>query len=94
MIEPKDHIIEKITDTLKRQYPDFKGLYFFGSRLKGVYEKDSDYDIAIIFDEITSDKKMSVFGLLSEIEYKNDIFLDVNFSPLQERKVSNIFAII
>jgi len=47
--------------------------------MKGNAEIDSDYDIVLLFDDITVEKKMSVFGFLSEIEYKNNVFFDVKF---------------
>lgn len=42
--------IKELNDMLKIKFPDFVGTYFFGSRAFGYEEKDSDYDIAIIFE--------------------------------------------
>ena len=43
-------IIEELSSELKSKYPDFRGIYLFGSRARGDFNEESDYDLAIIFD--------------------------------------------
>ncbi|MBM2815529.1 MAG: transf 2 protein [Ignavibacteria bacterium] len=47
-----EKIINALKDELKRDYPDFKGIYFFGSRARGDYNDDSDYDLVLVFDRV------------------------------------------
>jgi predicted nucleotidyltransferase len=70
-------VIQELSQTLKNKYPDFKGIYFFGSRLRGDYNKDSDYDIAIIFDrKIDWRFEDEITSVVYRFELKYDIFLD------------------
>ena len=51
MIDEKANIIiSEICDELKSIYPDFRGIYLFGSHARGVANDDSDIDLAILFD--------------------------------------------
>jgi predicted nucleotidyltransferase len=43
-------ILNELKEELKSKYPDFRGIYFFGSRARGDAHEDSDYDIVIVFD--------------------------------------------
>ena len=43
-----DKIIEELKAELKSKYPDFKGIYLFGSHARGDFNEDSDYDLIII----------------------------------------------
>lgn len=45
-----EDIINEIKAELKSNYPDFRGIYLFGSRARGDYQIDSDYDLAFVFD--------------------------------------------
>ena len=45
-----EKIIAEISGILKTTYADFKGIYFFGSRTRGDYRSDSDYDLLFLFE--------------------------------------------
>lgn len=77
MGKPKDeHIIIELRDELKKRFPKFIGLYFFGSRVKGDYQDDSDIDVVILFEDITHDERLEIYGFISKIEHQHGIFLD------------------
>ena len=44
----KEKIIDELKAELKSKYPDFRGIYLFGSRARGDFQNDSDYDLAFI----------------------------------------------
>ncbi len=78
MIDEKVNIIiNEIRDELKSLYPDFRGIYLFGSHARGDANDDSDIDIAIIFDrEIDWRFKSQVRNLVSIKETKHDSLID------------------
>ena len=81
MIKDINKVINELKDTLKKQYSDFLGLYLYGSYAKGTAMKDSDIDIVALFkDEITKDKRYSIYDILMEIEYKLGVLFD--FHPM------------
>lgn len=45
-----ENIIEEINGFLKTKYQDFRGIYFFGSRARGNFKSESDYDLVFVFD--------------------------------------------
>ena len=75
MIE-NDLIIENLNTLLSSSFEDYRGAYFFGSRLTGDYTKYSDYDVVLIFDVLEDDKKKKIMRVVSELEYQLDIFID------------------
>ena len=47
-----DNALEKFALKVKKHYPDAK-IYLFGSRAKGNYLLDSDYDIMVVSDRFS-----------------------------------------
>jgi predicted nucleotidyltransferase len=72
-----DQIISEISRELKSKYDDFRGIYLFGSYSRNEQHKDSDIDIAILFDrEIDREFKDEIIGTIYEFEVKNDLIID------------------
>ena len=69
-------IIEKLNTVLSSKYDDYRGAYFFGSRLTGNFTKDSDYDVVLIFDDLGDEKRRNILRIISELEYQQDVFID------------------
>ncbi len=69
-------IIEKLNIALSGRFDDYRGAYFFGSRLTGGFTKDSDYDVVLIFDGLEYEKQLKIAGVVSQIEYRFDVFID------------------
>ena len=70
-------IIGQLRDELKSIYPDFRGIYFFGSRARGDYNEDSDVDLVLVFDRLIDNplkKKLNKY--LYNIELANDLTID------------------
>jgi len=84
-----DQIIEKIISKLNKQlkmsFPDFKGLYFYGSRVAGKSTKDSDYDIVFLFERKKIDRSLKdeIISLVYDYELENDILIDVRVYTFQ-----------
>ena len=75
MLENRE-IINSILKKMSLEFKDFKKLYFFGSRQKNQNSNDSDIDVLFVFDDINSEKKSKIAGIIGELEYKLDIFID------------------
>ena len=43
-------IISELSEDLVKIFPDFCGVYFFGSRLRGQEQAGSDYDMIFLFE--------------------------------------------
>lgn len=84
-------LINEFSKLLREKYKDFKGIYFFGSRAKGNYKKDSDIDLVLLFNEVNRDKKMDIYGILSELMYKYDIFIDIHIMTYEMLKFNPFF---
>lgn len=69
-------IIEKLNAVLSERFPDYRGAYFFGSRVTGNFTPESDYDVILIFDSIDDAKQEEISGVFSELTYKLDVYFD------------------
>lgn len=78
MIDNKTkEIINKILGILKQKYPDFRGIYLFGSRARGNFHSDSDYDLAIIFNrKVESEIKREISGIIAIIMMEYEVIID------------------
>jgi predicted nucleotidyltransferase len=72
-------VIQELNKLIKEQFPDLKGLYLYGSHVKGDTHKYSDIDIVALFDEISREKTFEIGGILSDLMYKYDTYID--FQP-------------
>lgn len=83
-------IAEKLRDKLK-SFDDFKGLYLYGSQVKGTAKDKSDIDMVAIFDTINHNKKRSIHGYALDIELEYDIFIDLHPMTLEELNLNCFF---
>lgn len=71
-----EEVVQKINAELSRSFDDYQGAYFYGSRAKGKFHEESDFDVVLMFDSIDHDKRMAIAGIVSDLEYHLDMFLD------------------
>ncbi|MDD3013804.1 MAG: nucleotidyltransferase domain-containing protein [Candidatus Gastranaerophilales bacterium] len=72
-------IMKELLQRIKQQYPDLKGLYLYGSQVKGTSNKDSDIDVVALFPtEPDYDKELEIGGIISELMYKYDVYIDLH----------------
>ena|SRR5690606_247074 len=83
-----EQFINTVGKILKEKYSDFKGIYLYGSRARGDFNKDSDYDVVYLFDrEIDWRFEYEVKDIIYDYELKYEIFLDnkiYNYKDIQE----------
>ncbi len=84
-------IIEKLNSALSDKFGDYRGTYFFGSRLTGNFTEDSDYDVVLVFDVLDREKQRLIMRVVSELEYELEVFLDCKlFTSTGSRSIDYI----
>lgn len=84
-------VIHKLVDELSKNFDDFQGLYFFGSRIKAEKDSKSDYDFVLIFDSLHYEKKLDIGGIISYLEYQLNIQIDYKlFTKTGKRSIDYI----
>ncbi len=78
-------IVQELLRLIKEQFPDLKGIYLYGSQVKGGAKKESDIDVVALFDSTSWEKTFEISGILCELDYKYDIFID--FKPYTLNKL-------
>ena len=103
MSEKDNKLVSEIYTRIKKGGFDLDGLYLFGSRAKNTFNKDSDYDVAIILNEKVDWKlKDKVREVIYDIMLEKDIVIDshiyskedidLSITPLRESiKSTGIF---
>ncbi|HMN26494.1 MAG TPA: nucleotidyltransferase domain-containing protein [Ignavibacteriaceae bacterium] len=77
MSEKDNILLSEISSQIKKSGFDLVGIYLFGSRAKDTFNKDSDYDIAIILNKnIDWRLKDKLQAIVYDIMLENDIIID------------------
>jgi predicted nucleotidyltransferase len=84
-------LITDLKKSITLRYDDNKGIYLFGSRAGDKYNKDSDVDIVTLFDKVDREKKFEIYGIISDLMYKYDTFIDIKIMTPLELKSNQIF---
>jgi hypothetical protein len=89
MSRKDNEIIAAIHKLLKEKFSDYRGLYFYGSRLGKRYKQDSDCDIVVTFNNKIDWKiENDVWGEIGLLELQKNIDTDVKvcqYSELQQQ---------
>jgi predicted nucleotidyltransferase len=78
-------IIDELKSELKAKYPDFRGIYFFGSRARGNADEYSDYDLAFIFDrQIDWKFEEEIIRITCKYDVKYDLIIDPHIFEIND----------
>jgi len=90
MSEKDNILLSEISSQIKKSGFDLVGIYLFGSRAKNTFNKDSDYDIAIILNKnIDWRLKDKLQAIVYDIMLENDIIIDSHiFTNLQRMRLN------
>jgi predicted nucleotidyltransferase len=86
-----NEVVQILKTELKNSFNDFEGLYLYGSQVNGIPNEESDIDIVIIIDYSDKQKRGVLWNIISLLEYKYDIFIDVQPMTRQELEHNSIF---
>jgi predicted nucleotidyltransferase len=85
-----EKVIRELNEKLSREYDDFFGITFFGSRSRGDFSSDSDFDIVVLFSkELDWRKENDVLDMIYEKELEYDILIDAKVYHDEELKKQN-----
>jgi predicted nucleotidyltransferase len=80
-------LIEELNTELKKTYPDYKGVYFHGSRLEDKSVEESDYDLVFIFGrEIDWKFEDEIWNIVYKYDLKYNIVIDARVYNTNEIK--------
>jgi predicted nucleotidyltransferase len=83
-------IIYELNSELKKRYDDFVGITFFGSRCRGDFSEESDFDVVILFAKKPGwQKESDVLEIVLEKELKYNIVIDAKIYHEAEIKKQN-----
>ena len=86
------NIINTINNEMIKLTKSYLGLYFYGSRYKGTDRDDSDYDIILILkNEAKYEDKKKIYHLIGNLEYLNNIFIDIKIMTNSQLKINPYF---
>lgn len=79
-------LVKELNALIIAKYTDFKGCYLYGSVAQGTAHKNSDIDIVAIFDSVDWDKDFELSGILLDLIYKYDVYIDLH--PYTQEELS------
>ena len=80
-------IITELNLELKQHYPNYKGLYLYGSRIKNDAAEGSDLDLVFVFDGGVDLKlEETIWEIVYNYDLKYDVVIDAKVYELQDIK--------
>ncbi|OGH96382.1 MAG: hypothetical protein A2039_06685 [Candidatus Melainabacteria bacterium GWA2_34_9] len=80
-------VVKELNKIVKESYEGFIGSYLYGSQVKGTAHKESDIDIVLLFNsELTHRQERDLAGIIGNVEYKYDVFIDYHPYTMQQLK--------
>jgi len=87
-----ENIIKDLNKTISEKFEFFEGSYLYGSRAKGDFQEDSDIDIINIFErELTRQESLELAGIIGDIDYKYNVFIDYHDYTLNQLEKNPVF---
>lgn len=79
-----ERVIKTLNQELSKLIPDFIGVYVYGSQVRGDFTKESDIDIVGLFNKINDEIETKLYKLISLLNYKEDVFIDIHLMTKNE----------
>ena len=84
-------LLNDIANKMKKKYSDFKGIYFFGSRLSGGNAINSDYDFLLVFDrEIDYPFKREIRDIIYDFMLHYEVVIDTKIFSVTDMEYPNM----
>ena len=85
-------VINKLNNTIKNTFNDFRGLYLYGSYANNKNNEESDIDIVALFDKsLNRDQRLNLWNLIGKIELDFGIVLDLHPMSKNELEQNPIY---
>jgi uncharacterized protein len=76
-------IVSEFKKHVQQVYPKAE-IYFYGSRVTRTHREDSDYDLLVILDEVTSNIRNNIYDIAWEIGFRFDVLISPVLTAKQE----------
>lgn len=70
-------VIKLLSNALRKNFDDFKGLYLFGTFLDGKDHKGEDIELVAIFEIEDKSKREQIWPIIGKIETELDVCIDL-----------------
>ncbi len=77
MSEKLNEVIRKLSNSFRKKFGDYKGLYLFGAYLDGQDHEDEDIELVAIFDTEDKSKREQIWPIIGQIETEMDVCIDL-----------------
>ena len=78
-------IILELIRLIKESYPNFIGVYLYGSQITGKVHKYSDIDIVLLFNsDLERMQKLDLAGIIGDLELSFNVFIDYHPYTVKE----------
>lgn len=77
MSEKLNEVIKILSNSFRKKFEDFKGLYLFGEYLDGKDHADEDIELVAIFDTEDKSKRELIWPIIGKIETELDVCIDL-----------------
>ncbi|MEI8128811.1 MAG: nucleotidyltransferase domain-containing protein [bacterium] len=81
-----EKVVRKLNEELSKLIPDFMGVYVYGSQVRDDCTPESDIDIVGLFNKINDDIETKLYKLISFLNYKENVFIDIH--PMTKRELN------
>ncbi len=85
------NLINELNNCILNKYKDFKGCYLYGSLVNETSNANSDIDLIALFDHINWEKDFEISGIICELMYKYDIYIDLHIYTQEKLKKNPVF---
>ncbi len=80
MIKNDEQVLHDFADRIRQRY-SAASIWAFGSRIRGLAEADSDFDICVVVDDLTEADDKTIMTIAWEVGFEKDIILStITFS--------------
>ncbi len=77
MSKKLEEVIKKLSDSFRKYFDDFKGMYLFGAYLDGEDHEDEDIELAAIFEIEDKSKRELIWPIVGKVETELDVCIDL-----------------
>jgi len=82
--------ISNLKEEILKINPKIK-IIFYGSKVRGDFDEESDIDILVVVPKLTKDLKYKIIDIATEIELKYNVILGIVIISEEKYKKSNVF---
>lgn len=92
MSEKSNEVIKRLSNSFRKRFDDYRGLYLFGAYLDGREHEDEDIEIVAIFDVEDKAKREQIWPLIGKIETDLDVCIDLYpYTPADFKKDEDLY---